>query len=126
MASPCIFLGWDCKKCRVCNFRNFILTMEKQMKKLLLTATALALLAGSSAYARVDVDVNIGGPAVLQPAPVYVAPAPVYVPPTGVIYEPHHRSSDFRYWQERREREAWEHAHPGGRWDHNGWVHAHR
>ncbi len=95
------------------------------MKKLLLTATALSLLVSASAYAEVNFDLNIGTPAVVAPAPVVVAPAPVIVQQPGVVYE-HRRDRDWRYWQERRERERWEHDHPGGHWDHDRWMHDHR
>jgi len=94
------------------------------MKKLLLTTAALVLLGSTSAYAQLDLNVSIG-----RPAPVYVAPAPVMVAPQPVVVvnEPHHRNiyNDQLYWQEARERERWEHEHPGGHWDHAGWVREH-
>jgi hypothetical protein len=67
------------------------------MKKIvLLTGVAVALLAGSSAYARVDVDLNVGVP--VYAAPVVVAPA--YVSPYPTYYDPHHRAHDWRYWHD--------------------------
>lgn len=99
------------------------------MKKLFIATAALASLASTAAFAEVNLNVDIGGPAYVAPAPVYVAPAPVYVAPAPavVVVDPHHRhmQNDQLYWQEQRERAAWEHAHPGGHWDHDRWAHEH-
>jgi hypothetical protein len=44
--------------------------------------------AAAPAMARVNVDLNIGGPGVYYPAPVYVQPQPVYVQPQPVYVQP--------------------------------------
>jgi hypothetical protein len=98
------------------------------MNKLFVTATVLALLAGASAEAQVNFDLNIGtaAPVVMAPpAPVVVAPPPVVVQQPGVVYVDPHHGRDWRYWQERRDRERWEHEHPGAHWDHDRWEREH-
>ncbi len=94
--------------------------------KLLLTGLAACMLSGASAYAGdFNVDLNIGGGGEPSGSVAYVAPAPVYVQPVPAYYDPHHSAGDWRYWQEKRDREAWEHEHRGQRWDHNRWAHDH-
>jgi hypothetical protein len=49
---------------------------------------ATVMFSAAPAMARVNVDLNIGGPAVVYPAPVYVQPQPVYVQPQPVYVQP--------------------------------------
>ncbi len=86
--------------------------------KMILSGLALYLLSGATAYAEINVGVNLGGPAyVVASPPVYVSPYPYY-------YDPRHRNHDFGYWEEqRRIRERRDH------WDngrHEGWNNDHR
>lgn len=67
---------------------------------------AVYLLASTSAFARVDLELNVGAPGYMAPAPVYApayaAPAPVYVAPYPSYYDPYHRRHDWHYWQDRK------------------------
>jgi len=87
-------------------------------KKLLLTSLTLGLLCSASAHAEtnLNVDLDLGGPAIVEPAPVYAAPVVVAQPayivhPWVHSWDPHHRAADWRYWQERKARDH-------GHWDH--------
>ena len=56
------------------------------MKKLLMAGVAAAaMLVGGSAMARVDVDISIGGPAVIYSEPEYYYPPPRYERPRVII-----------------------------------------
>ncbi len=84
------------------------------ISKTLLAGAALAyLLSGVSAHANeLNVELNLGQPEYVAPAPVIVAPSPAYVTAPWVEgYDPHHRRHDWRYW----------HDHPRGHPDH--WDH---
>jgi len=72
-------------------------------QKVLLGAVALYLLTTASAYAQLDVQLNLGGPAYIAPAPVYVSPYPSY-------YDPHHKRN-WKYWEDQRR--AREHSDNG-------------
>lgn len=69
-------------------------------KKLLMSAAAAYLLSGASAYAsELNVELNLGNPPLIAPAPVIVSPAYVAAPWVET-YDPHHRRHDWRYWHE--------------------------
>lgn len=81
------------------------------MKTILKAAVAAAigatvLFSATPAMARVNVDVNIGGPGpvyvhphpvYVQPRPVYVQPRPVYVHPAPVYYNRPHWNRGHHY-----------------------------
>jgi len=71
----------------------------KTKKKILLSAVAVYVLGATAAYAQLDVQVNLGGPAYVAP----VATAPVYVRPYPANYDPGHRDHDFAYWRDHKD-----------------------
>ncbi len=93
------------------------------MKNQLLIGSIFCMLASAPAFANeINLDVNLGGPAVVAPAPVVMAPAPVVMAPQAVIveqpepvfverpgYDPYHR--DHKYWEQREAHERWVRAH---------------
>ena len=71
------------------------------MKKLILFASAMSVLAIAPASARVNLDVGIGGPVVVA-APMYAAPPPAYYGyPYPYYYYDHHHHYNWGYWHGR-------------------------
>ena len=63
--------------------------MKKILNAVGLVAGTILLLSANTAFARVDVGINIDVPGpYVQPAPIYVEPRPVYVEPRPVYVEP--------------------------------------
>lgn len=78
-----------------------------------LLAGTVMMLSAAPAMARVNVDLNIGVPGVLypapvyvQPRPVYVQPRPVYVQPSPIYYEPRYRHHKRHHYYSRHDRDG--------------------
>lgn len=87
------------------------------MKHIIMSAVLVAVaLTSNTASAEVNVDIGIGTPGIIVPAPVYVEPARVYYP--SYVNDRHH-SYDWSYWHPRREvvvvKEEHEYRHDNGK-----------